>query len=70
MLRPSTRTSAVVSSIFCLKSFHVPFRFETKRTALLSDVHASATLPFASNVRRRREVFSRREPASNSVINA
>ena len=69
MLRPSTKTSAVVSSIFCLKSFHVPFRFETKRTALLSDVHASAMLPFASNVRRR-DVFSRREPGSNSVINA
>jgi hypothetical protein len=28
MLRPSTRTSAVVSSIFCLKSPHVPFRFK------------------------------------------
>lgn len=44
MLCPSTRTSAVVLPIFCLKSFQVPLRFETNSTALLSAVHASAML--------------------------
>ena len=41
-LGASTRASGVVSSIPCLKSFHVPFRFDMNRTALLSDVHAVA----------------------------
>src|ERR1700722_7015919 len=53
MLCPSTSTSAVVSSIPCLKSVQVPLRLETNRTVLLSDSQAVAIFPFASSVSRR-----------------
>src|ERR1700739_1075472 len=53
LLRTSTRMSGVVSSMACLKSLQVPLRLETKKTALLSAVQASAKLLLASSVRRR-----------------
>src|SRR5579859_7061285 len=53
ILGPSTRTSGLVSSIACLKSFHVPLRLEAKKTAVLSAVQAQAGFSLASSIRRR-----------------
>src|ERR1700733_7619567 len=63
ILGPSTRSSRLVSSIACWKSFHVPLRLETKKTALLSGVQAQASFSLASRTRRRGS-FHWRGPAS------
>ena len=49
-------------------SFQAPFRSETKRTSVISAVHAVARLSFVSRVRRR-GAFQRWLSGSGSVIN-